>query len=172
MEHGKAVNKLSAFMDKQLDTKASSELSLHISQCSLCQAELEALKRTDEKMLLDRREVDYNPYFRTKLMQAIKDGKTTKAPSFGWLPIPVGLALVLLIFSGVMFSAPVIYGGGLQDVKSMALKAFVPDSPAKIFGPVGYLDLCRQCSTIMCRNCKNMGPNSKCMMKGCGNEQK
>jgi hypothetical protein len=172
MEHNKAVNKLGAFMDKQLDAKTASELSLHISQCFICQAELEVLKKTDETLLSARREVDYNPYFRTRLFQVIKDGKIPKLPSFGWLPIPVGLALVLLIFSGVMFSAPVIYGGGLQDVKSMALKAFVPDSPAKIFGPAGYLDLCSQCSTIMCRNCKNMNPNSKCMMKGCGNEQK
>ncbi|PKL93018.1 MAG: hypothetical protein CVV21_01345 [Candidatus Goldiibacteriota bacterium HGW-Goldbacteria-1] len=173
MEHKKAFLKISAFMDKELNNAESKEIAEHIITCETCRAELENLKRAQEKLLSVKHDTQIDPYFRQKLYSKLETPPKVKAPSFKWLPVPVALSLFVLIFSALMLLSPAVYGVTSDKtsgmVKEIAVGSIIPGSVLNLFAPANFIDFCNKCSVMMCACCEEKGITN-CPVKGCKHE--
>jgi|GEM_PF-4963984 len=171
MDHKKALEKLGAFHDNALHAKDAMEISQHIAECELCKMELEAIKKDENALLSLKHDADMDPYFETRVMQAYRDREKVKFVPVKFLPVPVALAVFVLVLTAVMITSPFVYTADAENTKgeigAIVLGAIIPDTPSKLFSPANIMALCNSCNHVLCGCCQNTGemncPAKRCM---------
>jgi anti-sigma factor RsiW len=173
MEHREIISKLSAFLDNELPEPAKNEVKAHIGSCNECSKEYEALVFQRE-YLMKVPAIEPTAAFRAGITAKIGAQKAAR-PALGigkFIPVPLALSALILIFSAFMIVAPVAYGMNIGSVRSqtgnMAANAVLAGACGSIFAPAAFAKFCGACTQNACTCCEaKCGANCKMKTGGC-----
>jgi len=174
MKCKKVKRKLSAYLDRELESKKKRTISEHLERCPDCRKELVILSQQDE-FLEQLETIKPSPDFHTAFWQKVATAEqagikreATKIPRLSWLPVPAMSFLIILIifylftFSSLLFAKD-------QDLRnqivSYAVKNFI--IPPYSLNPVSLLNFCKGCYETLCKCAQNQGVSSKCVCGKC-----
>lgn len=160
----KVRKKLSAYLDRELESKKKRTISEHLTRCPDCGKELVILSQQDE-FLKQLETIEPSSDFHTAFWQkvaiagqaGIKRG-ATKTPRLSWLPVPAMSFLIILIvfhlatFSSLLFAKDHYLR---NQIVSYALKNFI--IPSHPLNPVSLLNFCKGCYETLCKCAQNQG---------------
>lgn len=170
MEHNEVKKKITAFIDGEINEDEKGQILSHIGQCAECKEEHETLLKND-LYLQNGAELEPSVYFNAKLDKKI-EAEGDRKPVF-WLerliPVPIVMALLVLLISGMLVTAPVLYAANNSNIKAqvkeMAVKIFACCVTGSVFAPAAFAKFCDTCNMNICSCCAMMN-GQKCPMGG------
>lgn len=158
MEHKEIIRKLGAFLDNELSDEVKNTVKAHINGCPQCSKEVEELIAR-QLYIRNAPAIEVDASFRAKITEKIEAQRAAKPAGFGrFIPIPLALSALILIFSAYMIVAPVAYGMNISSVKSqtgeMAANAMLAGACGSIFAPLSFAKFCGACTQNACTCCQ------------------
>lgn len=172
VKHDEIKRKIMAFTDNELKGTDSDEITAHIKLCQECR-EIIANYQLLIANLKQNRELNPSSSFRARVNAAIDTEKTEKA---GWIkinkliPVPIALAVVVVVFSIYMAAAPVIYGmnndAAKMSASEMVKNVVMSGITGGVFAPAAFAKFCEACTenACTCKRCEKKC-DKDCKMK-------
>ena len=170
MEHDETKKKIAALIDGEVKGDEKASFLSHIEQCAECKKEYDILLGNDMR-LKKGPELEPSAFFNSKLNNKIAQAEARK-PVFRLerlIPVPVVMGLLVLLVSGMLAAAPVLYAANNNNIKAqaaeMAHDAFAACVTGSIFAPAAFVKFCDACNMNMCTCCTGK-TGQKCTMGG------
>ncbi len=176
MEHNEARKKMSTFIDGEVKETEKEAIWQHISGCQECNKEYK-LFLSQVEILKSIKDIEPSNYFRSKFNEKASAIQPEKImfPLFKWLPVPVALSALIVMFTFLLIASPRIYGinnaGAQKQALDIAQASFFNNAGQKILAPLNFSDFCDKCGMMLCQCCKNKNCENKCMQGGNIHEQ-
>lgn len=161
MECKKLQERLSAYLDNEVSGQERRLLEEHLRSCAECRTELEALQAAGD-VVKTLPEVTPSPDFRARFWQKVRESAPVQTLweriALRWIPVPVVLAALVVVFSGFSAFSPLLYGTSettaKQESVQLAARSFAAGANNKVFAPLNFVDFCDRCQTMLCPMCQ------------------
>jgi len=159
--------KLSSLLDGELPENIRRQIENHLAVCDRCRREWDYLKLQNQ--ILQRTlplavSADWSEkFFRNLSRQKEKMAFPVEIPGWRFIPYPLAVAALAMIFLGWSIFTPLVYGASHPEINRhiqyLLKNNLAPVTQQSIFAPVNLFHFCRQYCQILCRHCDNCPEN-------------
>lgn len=159
MDCKKIKQKLSAYLDNELNPQEKPDLSEHLKTCQACREELAILTKQDIFLKKPER-IEPLPYFRTRLQTRLSESnkKEYTNPVFKWIPIPLTCSVLIILFFVFSALTPAIYGIADVEIKSKISMLFRKNiscvNTKNVIAPLNFIAFYNEYCQILCECCQ------------------